>query len=150
MRNATGGYDLRASAQMSMFGIPSLRIQGTGTATDKSIDFAGTFSGPGPLATSYIAGDFSLSTTRGISARALVAGITYTPEVSVTDPAPSPRGVGPSSPAAPWNPSGLTVGVSLFRYSQGNFDYISGGFMPDIGERILTNPRVGVSATVHF
>jgi RHS repeat-associated protein len=150
IRNASGGYDLSGSARTSIFGIPSIRVQGTGTASAQGVDFAGTFSGLGPLATSYIAGDFSLSTSRGISARAVVAGLTYTPSVSVTDPSPSPRGVGPVRPLAPWDPGGLTVGVSLFRYSQGNLDHISGGFMPDIGEHILTNPRFGITGVVHF
>jgi RHS repeat-associated protein len=148
--NASGGLDLQGSAEMTMFGLPSLSIQGTGTASSERIDFSGTFRGPGPLFTSYIFGDFNLSTATGISARAVVAGVTYTPEVSVTDPNASPAGVGPAAPVEPWNPNGLTVGISAFRYSHGAVSWVSGGFMPDIGERILTNPRVGITAGLAF
>ena len=147
--NATGGLDLRGSAQMTMFGLPSLSIQGTGTASSEGIDFSGTFRGPGPLFTSYALGDFSLSTSTGIAARALVFGVTYTPEVSITDPSPPPR-VGPVAPAEPWNPNGLTVGVSAFSYSRGGLSWVSGGFMPDISDKIITNPRFGVTAGVAF
>jgi RHS repeat-associated protein len=148
--NATGGVDLTGSADVRMFGLPSLSIQGTGTASSEGIDFSGTFRGPGPLFTSYALGDFSLSTSTGIEARALVFGVTYTPEVSITDPNPSPAGVGPSAPVEPWSPNGLTLGVSAYRYSHGAVSWVSGGLMPDIGERIITNPRVGITAGVAF
>jgi hypothetical protein len=28
--------------------------------------------------------------------------------------------------------------------------WVSGGFMPDIGERIITNPRVGITTGIAF
>jgi hypothetical protein len=54
------------------------------------------------------------------------------------------------SPASPWTPSGLTLGASYFGYRQGLVYSVSGGFIPDLGERILSNPRVGVTAQWHF
>lgn len=148
--NTSGGYDLAASANLRLLGIPSLNIRGTGTATSESIDFAGTFSGGGPLMTSYITGNFSLSTTTGISANAFVAGLTYSPGVSL-DPVPT-GGLSPAagSPRTPWEPGGLTVGASFFRYSQGNFNYISAGYMPPLDSTIISNPRFGVTARVSF
>ena len=147
--NATGGVDLTGSAQLTMFGLPSLSIQGTGTASSEGIDFSGTFRGPGPLFTSYAFGDFSLSTSTGISARAAVFGVTYTPAVSITDPN-ARTGVGPSAPLEPWNPGGLTLGASVFSVSHGVPSWASVGLMPDFSDRILTNPRVGATVGVAF
>lgn len=148
-----GSLNLTGSADLRLFGLPSLSARGTGTASTEGVDFSGTFSGAGPLYTSYIAGDFTLSTSRGVGARALVAGLTYSPSISITDPQPPTPGElavfgAPRTPS--FEPGGLTVGVSLFNYSQGNLSFFSAGFMPDLSENILSNPRFGFTAGFHF
>ena len=150
--NATGGLDITAGANLRLFGLPSLQFQGTGSVSSTEASLTGTFSGPGPLYTSYITGNFDLSTRRGISLNAGVFGLTYSPGVSVTDPAPPSPGLSvfAGSPASPWTPGGLTLGASFFQYSQGNFNYVSAGFMPDLSERIISNPRFGITAQTHF
>jgi RHS repeat-associated protein len=148
-----GNLALSANADLRLFGLPSLHAEGTGTASTSGADLSGRFYGPGPLYTSYITGNFSLSTRTGISADAAVFGLTYTPGVSVSSPVPDPPGLSVAAgggPASPWTPEGLTLGVSYFRYQQGLFSHISGGFMPDLSQRIFTNPRVGVTAQWHF
>lgn len=149
--NGSGGLDLQANARVSLLG-GSLRASATGTASGSGLSLSGTFSGTGPLATSYITGAGSYSSTGGASGWAFIGGLTYTPGVSLTDPAPTSPGTAAvlGTPASPWTPSGLTVGASLFQLRQGQVNYISGGFMPDLSERILTNPRFGVSAQWHF
>ncbi len=147
-----GNLALRANADLRLFGLPSLHAEGTGTASTSGADFAGRFYGPGPLYTSYITGDFSLSTRTGISGSASVFGLTYTPGVTLSNPSPTPPGLAAAggAPTSPWTPQGLTLGASYFQYQHGVFTYISGGFMPDLSQRILTNPRFGVSAEFHF
>jgi len=76
--------------------------------------------------------------------------LTYTPGVTLSNPPPTPPLGAGGPPAAPWTPQGLTLGASYFQYQHGVFTYISGGFMPDLSARILTNPRFGVSAEFHF
>ncbi len=150
--NADGSLGIRANANLRLFGLPSLQVEGTGSVSGSGASLSGTFRGAGPLYTSYITGNFDLSTQHGVGASAGVFGLTYTPGLSVTDPSPPSAGIRAvaGEPRTPWSPSGLTLGASFFQYSQGNFNYISGGFMPDLSERILTNPRIGVSAQWHF
>ena len=88
-----GGLSLAGSADLRLLGLPSLHAQGTGTATSNGVDFAGRFSGAGPLFTSYITGRFDLSTSRGISASAGVFGLTYSPGLSLKDPSPPSPGL---------------------------------------------------------
>ncbi|NTU77943.1 MAG: hypothetical protein HGA45_00830, partial [Chloroflexales bacterium] len=150
--NADGSLSIRGSADLRLFYLPSLHIDVAGTASTTEANFAGTFRGPGPLFTSYITGDFRLGTRSGIAANAGVFGLTYSPSVSVTDPAPPSPGLRAvaGEPRTPWTPGGLTVGASFFQYSQGNFNYISGGFMPDLSSNFVSNPRFGVTAQWHF
>ncbi len=147
-----GGLALRANADLRLLGLPSLHLEGSGSASAAGVNFAGRFYGPGPLFTSYITGGFNLSSETGISGHAGVFGLTYTPGVSVTDPAPPSPGLSAiaGAPANPWTPSGLTLGASYFHYSQGLITHVSGGFMPDLSERVLSNPRLGVTAQFHF
>jgi len=148
--NLATGVDVRASADLHILGLQSLHINATGTIGPTEASLGGTFSGPGPLYTSYITGDFNLSTRTGISAQAGVFGVTYTPGVDITDPNPPSPGLRAvaGDPAEPWAPSGLTLGASWFRYSQGNFQSISGGYMPDFSN--LSNPRFGITARLAF
>jgi hypothetical protein len=150
--NADGSLSYSATGNLSLLGLPSLQINGTGTASTSGADFSGTFSGAGPLFTSYIMGDFNLSTSSGISARAGVFGLTYTPGVSITDPAPPSPGTlaAAGEPRNPWTPSGLTIGASFFQYSQGNVSWVSAGIMPDISSDMFQNFRVGITAQGHF
>jgi RHS repeat-associated protein len=147
-----GSLALTFRADLRLLGLPSLHAEGTGTASAESASLTGRFYGAGPLFTSYITGGFDLSTSRGISARAGVFGLTYSPGVSVTDPAPPTPGLRAiaGEPLTPWEPGGLTLGASFFQYTGGNFNYISGGLMPDLSQRILTNPRFGVTARWAF
>nr|WP_281722007.1 SpvB/TcaC N-terminal domain-containing protein [Nitrosomonas nitrosa] len=147
-----GGLALRAAGDIRVLGLPSLHVEGSGSVSTTGVDFSGQFYGPGPLFTSYITGRFDLSTERGISASAGAFGLTYTPDVSLTPPAPPSPGFTAiaGSPASPWTPSGLTLGASYFQYSQGLLTHVAGGFIPELGERIFTNPRFGVTAEGHF
>jgi hypothetical protein len=151
-QTSDGSLAVTASSDVRLFGLPSLHAEGTGTVSAEGADFAGVFYGPGPLYTSYITGSFDLSTRRGISASAGVFGLTYSPSLTLTDPNPTSAGFRAiaGEPRNPWTPGGLTLGASFFQYSQGNFNYISAGFMPDLSERIINNPRVGVTAQWHF
>ncbi|HEY3541609.1 MAG TPA: SpvB/TcaC N-terminal domain-containing protein [Gaiellaceae bacterium] len=150
-----GALALRGSADLRLFGLPSLHAEGTGTASTSGADFAGRFYGPGPLYTSYITGNFSVGTRTGISGAAGIFGLTYTPGVTLAGPNPRlplpPGGatITGGSPS-PWTPSGLTLGASYFSYRNGGLSYISGGFIPDLSQRIFTNPRFGVTAQVSF
>jgi RHS repeat-associated protein len=150
--NETGGLSLRASADLRLFGLPSLHAEGTGTANAQGIDFRGSFSGAGPLYTSYIRGDFSLSSSSGFSANAFIAGITYTPKVSVTDTNPPTSGMiaAGGEPKTPWTPEGLTLGASFFNLSHGNLSHVSGGIIPELNNNIFTNLRVGATARFFF
>jgi len=147
-----GVEDLRLSADLRLLGLPSLHVEGTGQATRTEASLSGTFSGAGPLMTSYVTGDFNLSSRTGVSGQAGVFGLTYTPGFDVNDPAPPSAGLRAvaGEPATPWAPSGLTIGASYFQYSHGNLNYLSAGFMPDLSSRLLTNPRFGVSLQGHF
>jgi hypothetical protein len=146
------GISYSAEGNLHILGLPSLEIQGAGTASTSGADFSGTFSGAGPLYTSYILGDFSLSTETGISARAGVLGLTYTPGVSVTDPAPPSPGTLAiaGAPREPWSPSGLTIGASFFQYQQGNLSWVSAGVIPDLSSNLFKNLQLGVTAQGHF
>lgn len=148
--NLSEGVGVRATADLHLLGLQSLHINATGVITPTEANIGGTFSGPGPLYSSYITGDFNLSTRTGIAARAGVFGVTYTPEVSITDPTPPSPGFTAvaGSPITPWQPGGLTLGASLFSYSHGNVGYVSGGYMPDFSN--LSNPRFGVTARIPF
>jgi hypothetical protein len=150
--NPDGSLSVAASARLRLFGLPSLQAQGTGTVSSTGASLQGTFSGPGPLYTSYITGDFSLSTSTGVSGSALVAGLTYSPSLTLRDPAPPPPGLTAVAGSArtPWQPGGLTLGASFFRYSHGNLDYISAGIQPDLSANIFTNIRFGVTAQLSF
>ena len=152
--NADGSLSFTASADVRLLTATPLNIAGSGTISSSGATFAGTFSGPGPLYSSYILGDFNLSTRGGNTARAGVFGLTYSPSVSLTPPSipgqPPVRSTGPADPITPWSPGGLTIGASFFQYDRGNFNYISVGLMPDLGERILTNPRGGITAQFAF
>ena len=150
--NPNGSLDVAASADLTLFGLPSLHAQGTGNISATESYFQGTFSGAGPLYTSYISGDFLLSSTRGISGSAFIAGLTYSPSLSLSDPSPVSRRETAllGEPANPWTPGGLTLGASYFSYSQGQLSYISAGIMPDIGSNIFSNPRFGITAQFHF
>lgn len=152
MTNPDGSFALNARADSRLLGLPFLSAQGSGTASGSGVSFTGTFSGPGPLYSSYITGNFDLNSRGGSTATAGVFGLTYSPSVTVSDPVPTSPGLSVigGDPITPWVPGGLTLGASLFQYSQGNFNYISGGFMPDMSGRVLTNPRFGVSAQWHF
>jgi RHS repeat-associated protein len=149
---SNGALALSASGNIRLLGLPSLHVEGSGRASTTGVDLSGRFYGPGPLFTSYITGSFDLSTARGISARAGVFGLTYTPGIDISDPAPPSSGLSAiaGAPRNPWTPSGLTLGASYFQYSQGLSTHVSGGFMPELNERIFTNPRFGVTAAVHF
>jgi hypothetical protein len=149
---AQGDLSLRASADLRLLGLPSLHAEGTGTASGSEASLSGRFYGPGPLYTSYITGNFSVGTRTGISGSAGVFGLTYTPGVTLTSPAPPSPGLNTAAGAAasPWAPQGLTLGASYFQYRQGLFSHISGGFMPDLSQRILTNPRFGITAQWRF
>lgn len=150
--NQDGSLSVGASADLRLFGLPSLHAQGTGTVSGTGADFQGTFSGAGPLYSSYITGDFSLSTSRGVSGSAFVGGLTYSPSFTLPDPSPPSPGevalIG--NPDEPWIPGGITIGASYFNYSQGQLSYVSAGIMPDIGSNILSNPRFGITAQFHF
>jgi RHS repeat-associated protein len=150
--NPDGSLAIRGRADLRLFYLPSLHITATGVVSSSEASITGNFSGAGPLFTSYIFGDFDLSTRRGISARAGILGLTYSPSISISDPSPPSAGLRAiaGEPRNPWTPGGLTLGASFFQYSQGNLSYISAGFIPDIGERILTNPRFGITAQGHF
>ena len=150
--NADGSLSFNASGGLRILGLQSLQFRGTGTASASGAAFSGSFSGPGPLYTSYIMGDFNLSTTSGISARAGVLGLTYTPGVSVSDPSPPSPGMLAimGAPQTPWSPSGLTLGASFFQYDQGNVNWISVGLIPDLSSNIFSNLQLGVTAQGHF
>lgn len=152
--NPDGSLSVTASADVRLGTYHPLHIQGTGSVSSTGASFAGTFAGPGPLYTSYITGDFNLSTSQGITGQAGVFGLTYTPSVSLTPPTipgmPAERPAGPGGEITPWNPGGLTIGASWFQYNHGALNYISGGFMPDLFTNTFTNPRVGVSAQLSF
>lgn len=152
--NADGSLSVRASADVRLLTYHPLHIEGTGTVSSSGANFAGTFSGPGPLYSSYITGGFDLSTSRGNTGYAGVFGVTYSPSVELSSgptipglPAPRPSVLPEPSP---WSPGGLTLGASYFRYNHGGLSYVSGGVMPDIGGNIFTNPRFGVTAQVAF
>lgn len=150
--NGSGDISLQGSADLQLLGLPSLHAEGAGTANTQGIDFNGFFSGPGPLYTSYISGDFSLSSTSGVSARALILGATYTPGVNLDDPNPPSPGmlaIG-GNPREPWTPEGATIGVSFFSFSHGNLSHFSGGLMPELNKNIFTNLRVGFTARAFF
>ncbi len=156
--NASGTFDtdgsteFNADGRLNILGFPQLNIDGSGSASAEGAQFQGTFSGGGPLYSSYLFGDFNLSTETGIFARAGVLGLTYTPEVSIEDPDP----LNPAERAVlgesinPWTPSGLTIGASFFQFSQGNLSWISGGIMPDLSSNLFTNFRFGITAQGHF
>lgn len=146
--NGSGGLNVSTRADLRILGLPSLHIEGTGAVSTSEASLRGTFRGAGPLFTSYITGNFDLSTRTGIRGSAGIFGVTYSPTVSITDSHPASPGLG--SPRVPWEPGGLTVGASYYNYSQGNLSYISGGFMPDLSERIISNPRFGVTLQGHF
>lgn len=146
--DGSGGLRLSTRADLRLFGLPSLHAEGTGSLSTSGASLTGTFSGAGPLYTSYITGNFDLSTRTGVSGSAGIFGVTYSPSVSVTDPSPPSPGLG--SPRTPWEPGGLTIGASYYHFSQGNLSYISGGFMPDLSENIISNPRFGVTLQGHF
>ena len=149
---ANGSLATRAHADLRLLGLPSLHVEGTGELSTSGASLTGTFSGAGPLYTSYITGGFDLSTQRGVGVQAGVFGLTYSPSLSLSDPAritSGMRAVG-GEPRTPWTPGGLTVGASYFQYKQGCVSYISAGFMPDLGERIFSNPRVGVTGQLCF
>lgn len=150
--NPDGSLSVAASARLRLFGLPSLQAQGTGSVSSTGASLQGTFSGPGPLYTSFITGDFSLSTSTGVSGSALVAGLTYSPSLTLRDPAPPSPGLTAVAGSArtPWEPGGLTLGASFFRYSHGNLDYISAGIQPDLSANIFTNIRFGVTAQLSF
>ena len=150
--NGSGGLDVRGSADLTLFGLSSLHATGTGTVSGSGVDFSARFSGAGPLYSSYITGGLDYGSRTGLSGHAGVFGLTYTPGLSLKDPSPPSPGTAAvlGSPANPWTPSGLTLGASYFGYRQGLVYSVSGGFMPDLSERILTNPRFGVTAQWHF
>jgi len=151
---STSGNRLRlnATGDVRLLGLPSLHIEGSGSASTSGVEFSGRFFGPGPLFTSYITGRYTLSTELGISAGMGVFGLTYTPGISISDPAsPSPGFTAiAGEPRNPWTPSGLTLGASYFQYSQRQFTWVSGGFMPDPSKKIFTNLRFGVTAGFYF
>jgi RHS repeat-associated protein len=162
IRQDDGRFRLLGNAELNVLG-GSVHAEGAGTASTNGADFSGTFSGAGPLYTSYLFGNFSLSTETGISANAGVLGLTYSPSVSLSDPssdipgfppATPTTGTGPFTAAEPWSPGGLTIGASLFQYRNGGVNYVSGGFMPDLSlsnpSSIFTNPRVGITAGFSF
>jgi RHS repeat-associated protein len=143
-----GGLDVTANAGLRLFGLQSIRANATGNVSSSGASLAGKFSGPGPLYTSYIFGDFALSTRGGNAASASVLGLTYTPGLSISAPGNPPNL--PGSPKTPWTPSGVTLGATYLRYSQGNLNYISGGLMPDLSSQVFSNLRFGVSAQFAF
>lgn len=148
-----GGGDatnISAQGRLHLFGIPSLRLNATGTVTSTgAYDFNVSAYGYVPPL-SYVSGSATLSSTQGISARANVFGLTYTPGIDIKDPAPLPAIVRQqyNLPADPSVPNGLTLGFSHFSYSQGNFSYFSVGYIPDFSN--LGNPRFGFTAQGHF
>ena len=156
--NATGTFDVNsgvefnANGRLNLLGLPQLNLEGSGTVSENSATFQGSFSGGGPLYSSYIFGDFDLSTESGVSGRAGILGLTYTPGVSIEDPAPlSPSAMAIlGNPSDPWTPSGLTIGASFFQYNQGNLSWISAGVIPDLSSNLFTNFRFGITAQGHF
>ena len=150
--NADGSVSISATADLRLLGLRSLHVQGTGSVSQTGANLQGTFAGPGPLYSSYITGDFSVGSSSGVSGSARVLGLTYSPSADIPDPSPQTPGEIASYGKLknPWNPGGLTLGASWFRYQQGNLDYVSAGFMPDIGPNIISNPRFGITAQFHF
>lgn len=124
----------------------------TGTVASLEANLAGTFSGAGPLFTSYATGSFALSTQGGNRVSAGVFGLTYYPSGNVFDSAPSSPSLSAvaGAPRTLWMPGGLTLGASFFQYTQGNLNYISGGCIPDLSANIISNLRFGLTAQWHF
>jgi RHS repeat-associated protein len=129
--NQDGGLNLSANARLKILGIPSLSITGSGSLSQEGYDFSGAFSGYIPPL-SYARGQFSLNSSTGIDASAQVFGLTYTPELKISDPSPlsdaARQALGPvQGPSSP--PSGLTLGYSYSRYNRGAFTHFSAGLM---------------------
>ena len=140
-----GGLNVTADASVRLFGLQSLRAQGTGNVSANGASIAGTFSGPGPLYSSYILGDFNLNTRGGNTVNATVLGLGYTPGLDLDGPASPPPGSGAEvAPKAPWQPSGLSLGVTRFNYSRENLNYLSIGVFPDLSSNLFRNFQVGV------
>lgn len=150
--DADSGAEFNADGRLNIFGLPQLNLEGSGSVSAEGAEFQGTFSGGGPLYSSYIFGDFNLSTESGVSGRAGILGVTYTPGVTIEDPAPLSSGTQAllGNPSDPWTPSGLTIGASFFQYSQGNLSWISAGVMPDLSSNLFTNLQFGITAQGHF
>ena len=73
--------DIRATGRLSLFGVPSLRLAGTGAIESSGeYRFSGTAAGYVPPLT-YAFGRFSLSSQEGFSGSAHVFGLTYLPGV---------------------------------------------------------------------
>jgi RHS repeat-associated protein len=145
-----GGLNVTADASVRLFGLQSIRAQGTGNVSASGASLAGTFSGPGPLFSSYITGDFNLNTRGGNTVNATVLGLGYTPGITLAGPASPPPGSGLGSPRTPWQPSGLSIGATRFNYSQGNLNYLSVGLFPDLSSNLFSNVRVGAVFSTSF
>jgi len=145
-----GSLSYSVNGDLHILGLQSLQMQGSGIASSTGASFTGTFSGPGPLYSSYIFGDFSLSSANGIAARGGMLGLTYMPGITTTDPSPitpGMRAIG-GDPLTPWTPSGLVLGATFVDYSQGNVNWFSAGVLPDLSNP--ANLQLGLTAQGHF
>jgi RHS repeat-associated protein len=143
----TGGLNVRGTADLRLFGVPSLHADFQGS-TSLSGDFnvSGRFHGFIVPAT-YTFGTFNLGSRTGVSASAHAFGLTYMPAVSAGESSP-PNSVGPFLPPnAPEAPSGPALGYSYTHYAHGTLTHIAVGFVPPIG---IGHPGVGASAILHF
>lgn len=143
------GY-FTGQGQLRLFGIPSLKVSATGTASTSGYDIGGTVWGYVPPLT-YAWGGFSASSTGGFSARGHVFGLSYMPGVDkLKDPSPIPPIMSqqlklPSDIEAP---SGPMVGYSFFSFRQGQLSHFAVGFVPNFSD--FSKSQVGLSAVGHF
>jgi len=130
--NETGGVDFTGNARLRLFGIPSLSLSGTGSASTEGYNFSGSFSGYVPPLSYVAGGNLTLNSSEGIDVSGSVFGLTYTPGIEIEDPSPLPPAARTilNLPAASNAPSGLTLGYSYTRYgSRRGLTHFSAGAM---------------------
>ncbi|HEY0377590.1 MAG TPA: SpvB/TcaC N-terminal domain-containing protein [Pyrinomonadaceae bacterium] len=142
------GLDFSGTANLRLFGIPSISAQFQGQASlTGDYNVRGSFRGFVPPL-SYTVGNFNVNSSTGPSASAHVFGLTYMPKVSATDPSPTSRAFNQFVHAADVNaPNGPALGYSFTQYSHGRVTHIAAGYVPPIG---IGTPGVGISATFGF
>lgn len=143
-----GGVDIGATGQLSLFGIPSLRLAGTGAIEySGEYRFEGAASGYVPPLT-YAFGRFSLTSGEGFSGSAHLFGLTYLPGVDAPrDPSPLP-GIVRQQYNLPDDlkvPSGPALGYSYFGYSRGRLTSFGVGLVPQ-----TSGLSLGATLTVPF